>query len=139
MTVGAENGVITGGGRYPANRREGDIILKRVERRRDNALPVERLGLGAGRGAGAAHRGLGIMGAAGRASLRRRRNNPMKEGFERQPEGDFFTRVKGGGFYFRGLFLRREPAIAVSAARRPGLAGDAPIGRCAGLRKGQRG
>jgi hypothetical protein len=108
MTVDTANGIITGVDCYPANRRESDIILKHIERQRqDNLVAMENLGLDAGYDVGAVHRGLELMGITGYVSPRYLHNNPMKEGFAYQPDEDSFRCAEGKRLSFSRLIFKK--------------------------------
>ena len=109
MTVDTANGIITGVDCYPANRRESDIILKHMERQqKENGLEIDKLGLDARYDVGAVHRGLEILGISGYTSLRYTHNNPMKEGFEYQPEKDCFKCREGKALTFSKLIFKKS-------------------------------
>ncbi|GHU00392.1 hypothetical protein FACS1894142_8530 [Spirochaetia bacterium] len=108
MTVDTGHGIITGVDYYPANRREGDIILKHLQKQiRENNLSIEHIGLDAGYDGGAVHRGLEVIGIDGYTSLRYTHHNPMKEGFGYVPEQDCFLCVKGKELKFSRLIFKK--------------------------------
>lgn len=91
MTTDTANGIVLGVDCYPANRRESDIILRHIEKIKDNTgLRINKLALDAGYDVGAVHRGLEILGVEGYVSCINFSYDILKRNVEYLPSSDCF-------------------------------------------------
>lgn len=108
MTVDTDHGIITGVDRYPANRRESDIILRHIARQMDETgISIKWIALDAGYDIGIVHRGFELLGITDYCSIRRMHNNAMKKDFSYHEGLDCFHCVKDKQLTFSKLIFKR--------------------------------
>ena len=105
MTVDTKHGIITGGDCYPANRRESDIILKRLK---NQPCSYKEIALDGGYDIGAVHRGLEILMINGYTAIREFQNNAMKKGFLYDEEKDSFVCTQGKHLEFQKSIYKKS-------------------------------
>lgn len=64
-TVDCKHGIITGVDVYPANEKEGLLVLRHLKRQIQNGVPMHSIALDRGYDTGAVHRGLELLGITG--------------------------------------------------------------------------
>ena len=91
MTVDTQHGIILGVDCFPANQRESSIILKHIEKiKNDTGVTINKVGLDAGYDVGAVHRGLELLGATGYVSCIDFSYDILKREAKYLPESDCF-------------------------------------------------
>lgn len=103
-TVDCKHGIITGVDVFPANEKESLLVLRHLERQKNQlGLSMEKVALDRGYDTGAVHRGLELLGITGYIPAIRFPNDPSKYGFSYDPQQDAFICPMGQSLVYHRL------------------------------------
>ena len=109
MTVDTKHGIVLGVDCFPANQRESSIILRHIEKiKNDTGININHLGLDAGYDVGAVHRGLELLGVTGYVSCIDFSYDILKREAKYLPDLDCFVCPAGKHINFVKLVYKKS-------------------------------